>query len=105
MNGLSNKLHLKDIDWIIYFPSTGNEGREVKNYGVAYRDRKNRKSQSGVKINLSDVLVNPLIKNQYPHKIALFRYSSGRGSNWSPYYIEERLINNQKELESWIKQF
>ena len=36
----SFKFHFKEIDWVIYLPSHGNEKRPYANYGVAYLDRK-----------------------------------------------------------------
>jgi hypothetical protein len=99
-----NKLHLKEIDWVIYFPSKGNDGRQLINYGVAYRDRVNKKTQSGRRINLGDVLVQPRIQYGYPHSIGLFQDSSGRGSNWTPAYIEIRVLQSEEELLEWIAQ-
>ncbi len=99
-----NKLHFKEIDWIIYFPSKGNEGRPLKNSGVAYRDRINKKTQPGHRINLGDVLVYPLIKNRYSHTIGLFQDSSGNGPSWTPAYIETQVIRSEEELLDWIKQ-
>lgn len=100
---MTNKFHFIEINWIIYFPSKGNQGRKIENYGIAYRDRINKKTQQGPKINLSDVLAEPIIKNAYPHHVALFQNSAGKGDNWKPEYIEERTINSEKDLISWIK--
>lgn len=99
-----NKFHFKEIDWIIYFPSRGNEGRQLVNYGVAYRDRINRKTQPGPKINLGNVFGEPLIQNGYPHSIGLFLDSSGKGPNWTPVYVETREINNKDEFLDWIRE-
>lgn len=99
-----NKLHFKEIDWVVYFPSKGNEGRQLINYGVAYRDRRNKKTQPGPKINLGNVLVQPPIKNGYPHTVGLFQDSSGKGPNWTPAFIEIRVIWSEEELLEWIIQ-
>jgi len=100
---MRNKLHFTKIDWIIYFPLTGNQDRKIPDYGVAYRDRINKRSQSGKKIYLSDVLIKPVIKTNYPHNVALYQKSVGRGSNWKPKYIDERTIQNEKDLIAWIR--
>jgi len=100
---ITNKFHFKEIDWVIYFPNTGNKGRELVNYGVAYRDRVEKITQPGTKINLNDVLMQDNIKNSYPHTIGQYCESSGKGSNWKPQYIETRVIHNQKELIEWFK--
>lgn len=101
---MANKLHFKKIDWVIYFPSKGNEGRELKSYGVAYRDRINKITQPGRRINLGDVLSQPSIKNGFPHSIGLFQDSSGKGISWIPAYIEIREIHSEEELLQWIVQ-
>ena len=101
---MTNKLHFQEINWVIYFPSHGNEGRSLQNYGVAYRDRINNVTQPGPKINLRDVLVNPNISNGFPHTIGLFQNSTGKSVNWIPDYIEIRKIHNEEELLQWIGQ-
>jgi hypothetical protein len=100
---ITNKFHFIEIDWIIYFPSIGNKGRNIVKYGVAYRDRINKKTQPGRKINLSDVLKQDTIKNRYPHTVGLFYDKSGKGINWKPRYIENRIIRSENELLDWIK--
>lgn len=102
---MTNKLHFTEIEWVIYFPSIGNQGRKIENYGVAYRDRMKKKTQVGIRINLSDVLTQPFIKTNYPHNVALFQKSVGKGSNWKPEYIEERTIRNEEDLIDWIEEF
>ena len=101
---MTNKLHLQEIDWIIYFPSYGNEGRELQKYGVAFRDRINKITQSGLRINLCDVLAHSTILNGFPHTIGLLQNSTGRGSNCLPGYIEIREIHNEDALLHWIGQ-
>lgn len=99
---IRNKFHFKEIDWVIYFPNNGNDGRELINYGVAYRDRINKITQPGPKINFKDVLVKDSIKNGYPHTIGLFHEASGKGSTWKPQYVKTHIIQNEKELLEWI---
>jgi hypothetical protein len=100
---MSSKLHLIEIDFIIYFPSFGNENRSVYKYGVVYRDRKNNKTQPGVRINLEDVLALPNIKNGFPHTIGFFTDASGKGKTFLPIYKDKRKISSETELIQWIK--
>jgi hypothetical protein len=97
-----NKLHLKGIDWVIYFPSKGNEGRQIRNYGIAYRDRVNKTTQPGCRMNLGDVLSISAIRDSYPHPAGLFLDASGKGPNWTPAYVDCRLVRSEKELLDWI---
>jgi hypothetical protein len=97
-----NKFHFTEIDWFIYFPATGNQGRDIRKYGVAYRERIQSTTQQGPRINLEDVLVLPIIQNGYPHTVGFFQVSTGKGNNWLPNYIETRLIQNEEELLMWF---
>jgi hypothetical protein len=40
----SFKFHFQEIDWVIYFPSHGNEGRKFAKYGVTFLDIKKGRS-------------------------------------------------------------
>ncbi len=102
---IANKLHFKEIDWVIYFPSKGNEGRQLINYGIAYRDRRHGETQLGPKIDLRDVLARPEMRNGYPHRVGLFLDSFGKGVNWRPEYVETRTIRNENDLLSWIAEW
>lgn len=97
-----NKYHFQEINWVIYFPSTGNEGRQILKYGIAYRDRENSRTQSGPRINLEDVLRLPKIHDQYPHTVGYFHKSTGKGKNWMPYYITVKVISDEKHLLEWF---
>ena len=100
---VSSKFHLKEIDWVIYFPSFGNEGRPYQKYGVAYRDRKRGKSQPGVRINLEDVLMMPEIQNKYPHTVGYFLHSKGRGENYVPQYLETRSVTSLEDFILFLR--
>ena len=94
----STKLHFREINWVIYFPATGNEGRAFEKYGVAYRDREKGTTQSGRRINLEDVLNEKRVSENYPHSISCFLDSSGKGKTWAPDYFETRVVRNKIEF-------
>jgi len=98
----SFKFHFQEIDWVIYFPSIGNEGRPYSKYGVAYRDRRSGITQPGVRINLEDVMKNPEIQEKYPHTVGYFLHASGKGRNWVPKYLETRKISNLNEFYKFL---
>lgn len=100
----STKLHFREINWVIYFPATGNEGRPFEKYGVAYSDRDQGTTQPGPKTNLEDVLKEKRISENYPHTINTFFNSSGKGKTWSPNYLETRLIRNKTELLTFLSE-
>ncbi len=101
---VSHKFHFREIDWVIYFPSTGNEGRPYPKYGVAYRDRSRGVTQPGVRINLEDVMKKPEIQENYPHTVGYFLYSSGRGENWTPKYLKIRKVANIDEFFNFLRE-
>lgn len=92
------KFHFQEINWVIYFPSVGNEGRDYLKYGVAYRDRRRGVSQPGVRINLKDVIRKREIQENYPHTVGYYLDSFGKGQDWTPKYLEIRTIANLDEF-------
>ena len=99
----SSKFHFQEIDWVIYFPSIGNEGRPYLKYGVAYRDRVRRVTQPGVRINLEDVVSRREIKENFPHTVGRYLDSSGKGQNWTPEYLETRTVANLEEFFAFLR--
>lgn len=100
---VSFKFHFQEIDWVIYFPSVGNEGRAYPKYGVAYRDRKSGLTQPGTRINLEDVVKKPEIQENFPHTVGYFLHSYGKGKNWRPNYLEVRKIANLDEFYKFLQ--
>lgn len=100
----SAKFHFQEVDWIIYFPSSGNKGRTYPKYGVAYRDRTTGESQPGVRINLESVLSKHEIRDNYPHTVIYFAEAFGKGKNYSPQKIVTRTVANQQELFRFLEE-
>ena len=98
----SAKFHFQEINWVIYFPSVGNEGRDYSKYGVAYRDRRRGVSQLGVRINLEDVIRKREIQENYPHTVGYYLNSSGKGQNWTPQYLETRNVADLEEFLAFL---
>ena len=100
----SFKFHFKEIDWVIYVPSHGNEGRKHQKYGVNYRDRKRDKSQSGRIIELRDALARSAIRNKYPHTVGFFLASKGRGPTWKPDYLRTKKVRSARGFYAFMKE-
>jgi len=98
------KLHFREINLVIYFPETGNEGREFEKYGVAYRDRKIGVTQPGPRINLHDVLNEKTVSENYPHTVSYFLDSAGKGEAWAPNYLKTRVVKNKTELFGFLSE-
>ena len=99
----SSKFHFIEINWVLYFPSFGNEGREYPKYGVAFRDRQKSRSQDGRRISLRESLDEPDIKENYPHTVAYYVKSTGKGTAFTPSYKEKRTIRNVEEFYKFLR--
>jgi hypothetical protein len=100
----SFKFHFKEIDWVLYLPSHGNEGRAYPKYGVAYLDRKKGSSQPGRRIGLKEVLDEAAIKGKYPHMVGFFLNSRGRGRTWEPDYLRTKKVNSRRGFYGFLKE-
>ncbi len=100
----SFKFHFKEIDWIIYLPSHGNEGRTPKKYGVTFLNRKKQKSQTGRMIELEDALSRAAISKKYPHSVGFYLASKGRGETWAPDYLRTKKIKSKRGFYAFLKE-
>ena len=100
----SFKFHFKEIDWIIYLPSHGNEGRAPKKYGVTFLDRKKQKSQTGRMIELEDTLSRAAIAKKYPHSVGFYLASKGRRETWAPDYLRTKKIKSKRGFYAFLKE-
>jgi len=89
---------------VIYLPSHGNEGRVYEKYGVAYRDRRRGRSQSGRRVYLKDVLSESEIRIRFPHTVGFFLASSGKGSNWKPDYLRIKKVRKITEFYDFLRE-
>jgi hypothetical protein len=99
----SFKFHFKEINWIIYLPSHGNEGRKLKKFGVTFLDRKKQKTQKGRMIELEDALSKASIAKNYPHSVGFYLNSKGRGKTWAPDYLRTKKIRSKRGFYAFLK--
>lgn len=100
---MTARFHFIEIDVIIYFPESGNVGRDTGKYGVGYLDRKKICPAKSGRVNLEDVLEKcPNIKNGYPHSVGYFIASRQKYPPLS--YVEMRKISNKSEIYQWMKE-
>ena len=100
----SFKFHFQEIDWVIYVPSHGNDGRKYDKYGVDYNDRSGKSAQSGRKESLKDVLSKTQISMKYPHTVGFFLASKGRGPTWKPDYLRTKVIRSKRGFHALLKE-
>ena len=99
----SFKFHFQEIDWVIYIPSHGNEGRKHTEYSVTYLDRKKGQTQKGRVVKLKEILSIPEIKKKYPHNVGFYLASSGKGKSWKPDYLRKKKVTGARSFYNFLK--
>lgn len=97
MESKTKKIHFQEIDWIVYFPKHGNEGKYL-NYDVMFKDRKGEMTQPARRIKLGKVLDRPEIEGNYPHTVGFYKLSTGKGAKFKPEYLELRKIHTVEDF-------
>jgi len=102
LNGLTNqfkKFHFQELDWLLYFPDSGNQGK-YRDYTVVFTDRKKKSTQRERCATLGELLDKPEFENYFPHTVGFFKNSSGEGAEFKPDYMEIRVIRTMEDF--WL---
>ena len=99
MNNQFKKFHFQELDWLIYFPDSGNQGK-YKDYTVVFTDRKKNASQQERCANLGELLDKKEFEDHFPHTVGFFKNSSGEGDEFKPEYMEIRVIKYVEDF--WL---
>jgi len=83
--------HFQEKDWLICFPSEGNEGRKYLYYSVFFKDRKNGNSDS--QVFLMDLVDSAEFEKNYPYTVGFSKETSGNDADFSN-YLEIRVIRS-----------
>ncbi len=89
--------HFKELDWLIYFPDSGNKGKYV-DYIVTFRDRKDPKGDR--QVILGELVSKTEFENCFPHTVGFFKTSFGEGIEFKPDYMEIRIIRSLDDF--WL---
>jgi hypothetical protein len=100
METKSKNFYFQEMDWIISFPNTGNEGRKYLFYTVQFIDRRNR--QFKLQAILADVVDSPMFENGYPHTVGFFRDSVDKDGNFKANYLELRIVGSIEEFWKFL---
>jgi hypothetical protein len=100
METKSKKFYFQEMDWIISFPSDGNEGRKYLFYSVQFIDRRNEQSKPHT--ILADVVDNPMFENGYPHTVGFFRNPVDDKGNFEANFLELRIIRCIEEFWKFL---
>jgi hypothetical protein len=91
--------HFIELDWLIYFPQSGNRGKYV-GYSVLFSDRKNGTRQPENRVNLGELLEKPEICECFPHTVGYFKTSGMADS--APEYLELRIVRCVEEFWAFL---
>jgi len=92
--------HFQEIDWLICFPDTGNEGRKYLFYSVQFIDRKTKKNKP--QTILADIVDSPMFESGYPHTVGFFRDLVIGEGNSLVNYLELRIIRCIEEFWKFL---
>jgi hypothetical protein len=92
--------HFQEMDYLISFPSTGNEGRKYLYYSVKFIDRTKKKEES--QVNLVDIVDSPEFEKGFPHTVGFFREPIYKEGNSASNYLEIRIIRCIEEFWKFL---
>jgi hypothetical protein len=93
--------HFMEVDWLIYFPASGNQGKYV-GYSVFFTYRKSGTAQPETHVCLGELLDKPEISECYPHTVAYFKTALGEQLGSTPEYLELRIIRCVEEFWAFL---
>lgn len=100
METKSKNFYFQEMDCVISFPSTGNEGRKYLFYTVQFIDRRNKTIKP--QAILADIVDSPLFDNRYPHTVGFFRDSVDKEGNFEANYLELRIVGSLEEFWKFL---
>ena len=91
MNNQFKKFHFQELNWLLYFPDSGNKGK-YRDYTVIFTDRTKKIAQEERCVALSELVDKVDFEEHFPHTVGFFKNSSGEGAEFKPDYMEIRVI-------------
>ena len=102
MESKNKKFHFRELDWIICFPTPGNERKKYADYTVAFQDRKAETPQNCKHVNLGEVLERLEIENNYPHTVGFYKASSEKEPDLNQSCLEIRRIKTVEDFWKFL---
>jgi hypothetical protein len=100
METKSKKFYFQEMDWIVSFPNSGNEGRKYLFYSVQFIDRRNKRSKP--QAVLVDVVDTPMFENGYPHTVGFFRDPVDENGSFKKNFLELRIVRCIEEFWKFL---
>jgi hypothetical protein len=91
--------HFQELDWLIRFPSAGNEGRKYLYYTVEFTDRKKKKTSH---MCLVEILDESSFENCFPHTVGYFKESNKENGDSGFAYLELRVVRSIEDFWKFL---
>ena len=88
------------MNWLISFPSTGNDGRKYLYYSVEFTDRS--KGRAKTKVCLAEIVDNPEFEKSYPHTVGFFKGPVNEEEELGASYLEIRIIRSIEDFWKFL---
>jgi len=99
MEKKSKNFYFQEMDWIVSFPCSGNEGRKYLFYSVQFMDRKNKQIKDAL---VADIVDSPMFENGYPHTVGFFRNPANSECNFEGNFLELRIVRCIEEFWKFL---
>ena len=95
---MEKKFCFQELNWIITFPNSGNDGKKYQDYSVFVSNLK--KSADGC-VCLVDLVESPEFQS-FPHTVGFFKSETAKSSNVESDYLELRIIRCVEEFWKFL---
>jgi len=91
--------HFQEKDWIISFPSVGNEGRKYLYYSVKFTKGKDSEERQ---VCLTEVVDSPEFEGNFPYTVGYFKSPIDDKSDLKAIYLEIRIVRSIEEFWKFL---
>ena len=88
------------MNWLIFFPSTGNDRRKYLYYSVEFTDRS--KGRARTNVCLAEILGSHEFEESYPHTVGFFKGSTNEKKELACSYLEIRIIRSIEDFWKFL---
>jgi hypothetical protein len=96
----SKSFHFQEKDWLISFPTEGNEGRKYLYYSVRFTNRKNK--QKTQEVCLTEIVGSPEFEDNFPYTVGFFKGSIDEETDLKSVYLEIRIVKSIEEFWKFL---
>jgi len=97
--------HFQELNWLIFFPCTGNDGRKYLYYSVEFLDQ--GKGKARAKVCLAEIVDSPEFEKSNPHTVGFFKGSvdvDEKKELGAASYLEIRIVRSVEEFWAFLNE-